>query len=88
MRRNSKEHTCHIASRNTPDWRGSLKEFTSIRYAVRGATWLVQRDVPLYSVQKLLGHASPITTQIYSHLSEAGLAQAIQRMDFPQVVPA
>ncbi|MEV0968470.1 tyrosine-type recombinase/integrase [Microtetraspora glauca] len=33
------------------------------------ASWLVQAGVPLYDVQKLLGHASFATTQRYAHLA-------------------
>ena len=38
-----------------------------------GASWLVQAGVPLFSVQKILGHSSPSVTQIYSHLAEEHL---------------
>jgi integrase len=40
--------------------------FHSLRHT--GATWLVQRDVPIYTVQQLLGHSRVDMTQIYSHL--------------------
>lgn len=33
------------------------------------ASWLVQRGVPLYDVQRLLGHESPGITARYSHLA-------------------
>jgi integrase len=33
------------------------------------ASWLVQDGVPLYDVQRLLGHESFATTQIYAHLA-------------------
>jgi integrase len=55
--------------------------FHSTRHT--GASWLVQQDVPLYAVQKLLGHSSPAVTQIYSHLTEENLRKAIE-----QIVPA
>jgi integrase len=55
--------------------------FHSLRHT--GATWLVQQGVPLYSVQQILGHTSPNTTQIYSHLSDSSLQGAIERMEFP-----
>lgn len=54
--------------------------FHSVRHT--GASWLVQQDVPLYSVQRILGHTSPATTQIYSHLSNPDLLRAIERIDF------
>jgi integrase len=50
--------------------------FHSLRHT--GASWLVQSGVPLYSVQKILGHSSPIVTQIYSHLAEEHLHKAVE----------
>ena len=44
------------------------------------ASWLVQSGVPLFSVQKILGHSSPIVTQIYSHLAEEHLREAVERI--------
>lgn len=40
------------------------------------ASWLVQRNVDLYSVKELMGHASFKMTQRYSHLSPDGLRKA------------
>lgn len=40
------------------------------------ASACVKNGVPLYSVQQLLGHANPITTQRYAHLSNETLRQA------------
>jgi integrase len=39
----------------------------SLRHSA--ASWLVQDGVPLYDVQRLLGHESPQITQRYAHLS-------------------
>jgi integrase len=52
--------------------------FHSLRHT--GASWLVQSGVPLYSVQKILGHSSPLVTQIYSHLAEEHLREAVERI--------
>ena len=41
--------------------------FHSLRHTF--ASWLVQRGVPLYTVQKLMGHKTVIMTQRYAHLA-------------------
>lgn len=46
------------------------------------ASWLVQRGVDLYTVQKLMGHSSSALTERYSHLSEKNLTDAV--MNFEQ----
>lgn len=44
------------------------------------ASWLVQRGVDLYTVQRLLGHSTIQQTQRYAHLSQQSLAEAIGRL--------
>jgi integrase len=44
------------------------------------ASVLVNRDYPLYDVQKLLGHANPKTTQRYAHLQREKLARTAEAM--------
>lgn len=50
------------------------------------ASWLVQKGVDLYTVQKLLGHASITQTERYSHLAEGNL-QAAAKLLGPVIVP-
>jgi integrase len=49
--------------------------FHSLRHSFASA--LVQRGVSLYAVKELLGHSNITTTQIYSHLNNCGLSQAV-----------
>ena len=56
-------------------------EFTihSLRHTF--ASRLVQKGVPLYTVQKLLGHTDIRTTQRYAHLAPDNLKQAIEKLN-------
>jgi integrase len=45
------------------------------------ASDLVQREVDLYVVQKLLGHKSQAMTQRYSHLAPENLRNAVLKLD-------
>ena len=49
--------------------------FHSLRHSFASA--LVQRNVSLYIVKQLMGHENISTTQIYSHLKEENLTQAV-----------
>jgi len=42
------------------------------------ASWLVQQGEPLYTVQKLMGHASIAMTERYSHLAPDNLKSAVR----------
>ena len=52
--------------------------FHSLRHTF--ATWLVQEGVPIYEVQKLLGHSSISVTQVYSHLAASELHGAVNKI--------
>jgi integrase len=54
--------------------------FHSLRHTF--ATWLVQKGVSIYEVQKLLGHSDIKVTQIYSHLVASELHGAVNKLSF------
>jgi len=45
------------------------------------ASWLVMKGVPLATVSALLGHASPVMTLRYAHLSPKHLTSAVRVLD-------
>ena len=45
------------------------------------ATTLIQKDVPITTVQAYLGHANISTTQIYAHLNPKKLKDAAQTLE-------
>ena len=52
--------------------------FHTLRHSF--ASNLVQNGVSLYVVKELLGHESISTTQIYSHLNQDNLVNAISKL--------
>lgn len=52
--------------------------FHSARHSF--ATWLIQAGVSIYQVSKLLGHSDLRTTEIYSHLQQSDLSNAVNRL--------
>jgi len=53
--------------------------FHSLRHTF--ASWLVQQGEPLYTVQKLMGHASIAMTERYSHLAPDNLKTAVKNFE-------
>ena len=45
------------------------------------ASFLVNAGIPLYTVQKLLGHSAVRYTERYSHLTDETLSQAAEALD-------
>jgi integrase len=56
----------------------SRLHFHSLRHTF--ATWLVQESVPIFEVQKLLGHTTVAVTQRYAHLAPSELHSAVDRL--------
>lgn len=54
-------------------------KFHSLRHSF--ASYLAQQGVSPYHIKELLGHASVTTTEIYSHLNEEVLKQAIEKFN-------
>lgn len=54
--------------------------FHSLRHT--NATWLVQSGCNIYQVQKLLGHSSVKTTEVYSHLTASELHEVVNKIGF------
>ncbi len=52
------------------------------------ASLMVQAGVPLYEVQKVLGHSTPIMTERYAHLAPQHLRGAIDALDRALTAPA
>jgi len=44
------------------------------------SSMLINQGVDLYTVGKLLGHSSPVTTQRYAHLQQATLEKAVRKL--------
>ena len=45
------------------------------------ATQLIEAGVDIRYIQRLLGHASISTTEIYTHIADASLRQAVLEAD-------
>lgn len=52
--------------------------FHSLRHT--GASWMAQDGVPLFHVQKILGHSSVKVTEIYSHVIDESLYKAVKNL--------
>ena len=57
----------------------SKLNFHSLRHTF--ASWLVQRGVSIYEVSKLLGHSDIKTTQIYAHIRNEDLRNAVELLE-------
>jgi integrase len=60
--------------------------FKDLRHTA--ASLMVQSGVPLYEVQKILGHSTPLMTQRYAHLAPGHLRGAIDKLDAALQAPA
>ena len=61
--------------------RGFSRPITPHMLRHTAATLLIENGTDIRFVQRLLGHASIATTEIYTHVSDAALRDAVQRAD-------
>ena len=57
----------------------SNASFHTLRHTA--ASLMVQGGVPLYEVQKILGHSTPLMTERYAHLQPGHLVGAVEVLD-------
>lgn len=50
--------------------------FRNLRHTA--ASWMIQAGVPIYEVQRVLGHSTPLMTQRYAALTPGNLANAVE----------
>jgi len=63
---------------------GLSRKITPHMFRHTAATLLIEAGVDIRLVQRLLGHASIATTQIYTHVTDVALRNALQRADVIQ----
>ncbi len=61
--------------------RGFSRPITPHMLRHTAATLLIEKGTDIRFVQRLLGHASIATTEIYTHVSDVALREAVQRAD-------
>jgi integrase len=66
---------------NPPTLRPEFAGASIHTYRHSYASRLVQLGVPLYTVQSLMGHSTPLMTQRYAHLSPESFKQSAQLLD-------
>lgn len=47
------------------------------------ATMMAKADIPILKIGKILGHASPAVTEIYTHIDDEDLVREIRKLDRP-----
>jgi len=53
--------------------------FHSLRHTF--GSWCAQSNVPIYTIQALMGHSNVQTTTIYAHLAESHLHSAVEKIE-------
>jgi integrase/recombinase XerD len=60
---------------------GAVRRITPHMLRHTAATLLIERGVDIRFVQRLLGHSSIATTEIYTHVSDEALRMTLERAD-------
>uniref|UniRef100_UPI00311B268E tyrosine-type recombinase/integrase n=1 Tax=Bradyrhizobium sp. ISRA442 TaxID=2866197 RepID=UPI00311B268E len=70
-----------LALRRYSELSSSRRRITPHMLRHTAATLLIERGVDIRFVQKLLGHSSISTTEIYTHVSDEALRASLEKAD-------
>jgi site-specific recombinase XerD len=80
-RRPMRPQSVRIALRRHSNTSGTKRRITPHMLRHTAATLLIERGVDIRFVQKLLGHSSISTTEIYTHVSDEALRTTLEKAD-------
>ncbi|TWB89321.1 integrase/recombinase XerD [Bradyrhizobium macuxiense] len=81
LRRPMRPQSVRVALRRHYEVSSSRRRVTPHMLRHTAATLLIERGVDIRFVQKLLGHSSISTTEIYTHVSDEALRTSLERAD-------
>lgn len=81
-------HSFRSKLRSVASYAGLKRRVTPHMLRHTAATLLIENGVDIRIVQRLLGHSSIATTEIYTHVSDEALRKTLERADILDVIAA
>jgi integrase/recombinase XerD len=81
-------HSFRSRLRSVANYAGLKRRVTPHMLRHTAATLLIENGVDIRIVQRLLGHSSIATTEIYTHVSDEALRKTLERADILDVIVA